>query len=100
MSIIPFLPISVGMILLLLVIPAILAAKLRKIAPTGMTHGQCWGRIVNGGVMMELSRRDPEETEEFRREAMNCRLILFGMYVLIGALTWGLFLILQHALKQ
>jgi hypothetical protein len=110
MKLISLLPLALLVVAMLVVIPAILASKLHKRAPPGMSRFRCFCMVVNSGVVMQspINWRDPlnpyaggppleeGETKEFRERLITYRLILFGMAFLLTPLMWGLFMILNR----
>ena len=100
-AVLPFLPILLALVATLVVVPASLAAKLHRLAPQGMSRGECWGLIVNGGVIgpSVIAPLGKGETKAFRQQAMSYRLTYFGSLVLLWMPAWGLFFILNRVLK-
>jgi hypothetical protein len=108
-----FSPILLGLVAMLVVVPAVLASKLHGLAPPGMSRFRCFGLVVNGGVGMQspVDWRNPlnpyaggpplqeGETKEFRERMIAYRLILLGTAFLTMLPMWGLFMILNAHLK-
>jgi hypothetical protein len=84
----------------MIVIQAVLASKLHRPAPPGMSRFRCFRML--GGRVLSYPYRAPlacGETKEFRERLITYRAIILGMGFLLMPLMAGLLLILTHRLN-
>jgi hypothetical protein len=82
------------------VIPAILASRLHRLAPPGMSHFRCFGLVnVRGIGPTPMAPLGEGESEEFRARLMTYRWIRLGIGFLLLPLMAGSLLILSRNLN-
>jgi hypothetical protein len=100
MKLITLLPFGLYVVAVFVVIPAILASKLHRLAPPGMSRFQCFGLVnVRGIGPTPMAPLGEGESREFRERLMTYRWIRFGMGFLLLPLMAGPLLILSRNLN-